>query len=174
MKRIEFCIPIDCMRGNLSGRQLMSYTEDGGKAYDAPDGVKTSAINYQPRLVAAKVSRTGVKYFIVRTRSSVNMTANARLNMALMGGAGAIYAALLSDKTSAIYAACINAWAESREDTTFRAFMIRKIRPALAAKESTITIADGVTIDNPWQTSGTPNVPVTADVLTKFAPILTN
>lgn len=152
----------------------MSYTENGGKAYDAPDGVKTSAINYQPRLVAAKVSRTGVKYFIVRTRSSVNMTTNARRNMALMGGAGAIYAALLSDKTSAIYAACINAWGESREHTTFRAFMIRKIRPALAAKESTITIADGVIIDNPWVTSGTPNVPVSAAVLAKFAPMLNN
>lgn len=172
MRRIVYCIPIDYMRGNLSGSQVLEYTAQGGAAYDAPDGVKTSALNYQPRMIAARVRRTDLRYFIVRTRSSVNMTAAMRRSMAVMGGAGALYASLLNMKTSNVYRSCVQAWTASTGRKTFRQFMVSRLMAGLAAKDSPIDIDGVVSIDNPWQTSGSTNVPVSQDVKTKFDSIL--
>lgn len=174
MKRIIYSAPVESMSGNLSGRQNLTYGGQGVEAYDIQTGSRVSADVYQPRIVAACGGRWRRNYFSVRTRSTVNMTARARLTMALMGGAGAIYAALLSDKTAQIYNDCVTAWESSGNTESFRAFMIRIIRPALSAKSATITIAQGVTIVNPWISSATPNVPVSQAVLDKFADVLSN
>lgn len=170
MKQIEFMNPVRWMRGNLSGRQDIEY--NGGRGYSAPTNQKTSADAYQPRLIAKVIqpySRKRKKYFQVRTRTSVNMTAANRANLATMGGAGALFASLVSDKTSSIYTACVQAWTMSGVGNTLRAFMFPLLRAGLAAKDETIVIANGVSIVNPWVSSATPNVPVSQDILTKFA-----
>lgn len=170
MKQIEFVNPVRWMRGNLSGRQDIEY--NGGRGYSAPTDQKTSADVYQPRLIAKVLrpySRNRKKYFQVRTRTSVNMTAANRANLATMGGACALFAGLLNEKSAPIYIACMQEWKRSGVESSFRSFMIPTLRAGLAAKDETIVIASGVSIVNPWTSETTPNVPVSPDVLTKFA-----
>lgn len=166
MKRIEYICPIDCIHGNISGRQDIEY--DGADAYSILDGSKVSSNNYQARLIAAGRSAFGgykLRYFSVRTRTSVNMTARMRSNLALMGGSGALFASLISDKTSAIYAQCV---AACPAKMPLRMFIVPLLRSGLAAKNANIVIADNVSIVNPWVSSATPNVPVSSAILDKF------
>lgn len=174
MKRIEYISPVDYIRGNISGRQSLTYGEGETRAYGAPSGEKTAANGYQPRLVA-KVAHLyepwRIKYFQVRTRSSINMTAAMRHNLALMGGVGALVGWLLRHKESEIYAACL---AACPKHCSVRQLVSPALRAGLDQKSAIITIADGVTIVNPWVSSETPNVPVTAEVLAKFSSELSN
>lgn len=166
MKRIEYICPIDCIHGNISGRQDIEY--NGADAYSIPDGSKVSSNNYQARLIAAGRNTFGgykLRYFSVRTRTTVNMTNRMRLNMALMGGSGALFASLISDKTSAIYAQCV---AACPAKMPLRMFIVPLLRSGLAAKNANIVIANNVSIVNPWVSSDTPNVPVTSAILDKF------
>lgn len=175
MKLIGYMMPVDYMRGNLSGRQFLEYG-DGKTAYEAIEaGSRGSAANYQPRLVARVVRLdrpTMLRNFQVRTRHSVNMSATMRLNLALMGGVGAIFAAVVSDKTSAIYNDCVQACPKGM---TLRGWMSPIIRQGLAAKNSTLAIADGIAIQNPWISGGTGSpVTIPQSVLDKFASELSN
>ena len=158
------------MRGNLSGRQSLEYTEQGGAAYDAPDGEKTSAANYEPRLVAmhTELPNRRRNYFQVRTKTSVNMTSPMRKSLAGMGGAGAIYAALVNDRSSLIYSQCA---AAKPRGVTMRQFVLPSVMATLSDKASRATIAEGVYIDNPWRVAS-PNVPVSAAIISKFASVL--
>ena len=162
------------MRGNISGRQDLTYTPQGGDAYSVPDDEKAAASGYSPRVVA-KVLRYGyrnaLKYFQVRTRSSVNMTGSMRATLALMGGSGALYAAIVRDKTSAIYTSCV---AACPSDKTLRAFLIPIIRAGLSAKDERITITTGLYIVNPWTSSEPPTVNISAEILDKFSSVLSN
>lgn len=159
--------PVDWMRGKLSGNQLLTY--DTHSAYDTQTGDVVAADNYQPRLIA-KVkgiyTPRKIRFFQVRTRTTVNMTAAAKRNLALMGGVGALFGSLVSDKSSAIYVA-VNAVCP--KGMTLRAFLAPIIRTALAAKLPHIEIADGMEIVNPWVSTDTPNVPVSQVILDKFA-----
>lgn len=154
------------MRGNISGKQSIEY--NGGDAYSIPAGQKVPADTYSPRLIA-KVLRapysTRIKYFQVRTRTTVNMTTKMRFNLALMGGSGALFAALVSDKTTEIYTSCVNACPKGY---TLRAFMFPLLRAGLAAKDSTIVIASGVFITNPWVYNGTQTLQLPANIISKF------
>ena len=167
MKRIQYMAPVDWMRGKLSGNQSLTY--DTHSAYDTQTGDVVTADNYQPRLVA-KVKGINtprkVRFFQVRTRTSVNMTAAAKRNLALMGGVGALFGSLVSDKSSAIYVAVS---ALCPKGITLRAFLAPIVRAALAAKMANIEIGDGVIIVNPWVSTDTPNVPVSQLILDKFA-----
>ncbi len=167
MKRIQYMAPVDWMRGKLSGNQSLTY--DTHSAYDTPTGDVVAADNYQPRLIAkvrGMYTPRKIRYFQVRTRSTVNMTAAAKKNLALMGGVGALFGSLVSDKSSAIYIA-VSALCPKK--MTLRAFLAPIIRAALAAKMTNIEIAEGVTIVNPWVSTETPNVPVSPVILNKFA-----
>lgn len=168
-KRIEYIAPIESVRGSLSIYEKQSY--QSGSGYDVPVGTKEEAVAYIPRLVAKKM-RSGRNFYNVRTRTAVNMTSNNKRNLAAMGGACALFASLISDKSAAIYNACVMSAMSSGK--TLRAFMIPKLRAALLAKNARISIADGVEIDNPWIYSGEPNVPVSNEILTKFASELSN
>ena len=174
VKRIEYISPIDYIRGSLSGSQTPLYTSNEVKGYSVPVGDIEPAVNYKPILVA-KILRpydlNRIKIFQVRTRTSVNMTANQHRNLALMGGVGALVASLLRNKTAAIYGACV---AATPKGYTLRGFVSPLIRAGLAAKSASITIADGVTIVNPWISNETPNVPVSQIILDKFADELSN
>lgn len=163
------------MRGNLSGRQFLKYG-DGENAYEAIEaGSQGAATNYQPRLVARVVrlnSPTMLRNFQVRTRHSVNMTAAMKHNLALMGGVGAIFAAVVSDKTSVLYNDCVQACPRKM---TLRGWLTPIIRQGLAAKNSTLAIADGVAIQNPWVSGGSGSqVTIAQSVLDKFASELSN
>ena len=160
------------MRGNISGRQPIEYA--GGDAYSITDGDRVSSDNYQPRMVAAVrglYSKRRVKYFSVRTKTTVNMSVKMRESMAIMGGAGAIFASLIRNKETLIYAQCV---AAKPVEMTLRAFVFPLLKSALTVKAANIAIADGVSIVNPWVSSDTPNVPVDADVLDKFSSVLSN
>lgn len=174
MKRIEYISPVDYIRGNISGRQTLTYGEGETSAYGAPSGEKTAANDYQPRMVA-KVAHLyepwRIKYFQVRTRSSINMTATMRHNLALMGGVGALVGSLLRHKESAIYAACL---AACPKYCSVRQLVSPALRAGLDQKSAEIAIADGVSIVNPWVSSDTPNVPVSAEIIAKFSSELSN
>lgn len=162
------------MRGALAPRQTLTYTENGAPAYDVPTGETMSARDYQSILVA-KVARLGsanrLQYFQIRTRSTVNMTAAFRHNCALMGGVGALFAALVRDKSAQIYKDCVRV---KPAGMTLRAFLSPILRNGLAAKDTAIVVASGVSIVNPWVSSATPNVPVSAALLDKFSSELSN
>lgn len=166
VKRIEYIMPIDFIRGNISGRQDLKYS--GGDAYALPANSRVSADSYQPRMIARVMwqKRQRMKYFQVRTRTTINMSAATRLNMALMGGTGALVGSLLSNKTSTIYQSCLSLVPKGK---TLRGFISPIIRAGLSAKEESIVIGIGVKIVNPWVSSATPNVPVTQDIINKFA-----
>lgn len=93
MKRIEFVAPVESMRGNLSGSQKLDYRENNNPAYEAPDG-DAHALNYQPRYVGAKRAKNGLKYFIVRTKSTTKLNAKTRKAMAILGVVAAMKSAL--------------------------------------------------------------------------------
>lgn len=158
------------MRGNISGRQDIEYGA-AAKAYDVPVGSKVAASNYNPIIVAKLIDRSRLKYFQVRTRTSINMTQAMRNNLARMGGSAAIYAALIADKTTSIYNACVSV---CPADVTLRQFVLPIIRQGLTVKDARISIADGVYIVNPWVSSETPNVPISQAILDKFADVLSN
>lgn len=168
-KRIVYMAPVDAMSGSLSGRQELQYGEPTKKAYDVPTGEKVAASNYQPRVVAIYSSRKRVKYFQVRTRFSINMTSATRLNMASMGGAGAIYAAIVSDKTTQLYRECLNA---RPAGVTLRKWIISIIRPALAAKTADIVLANGLVLSNPWHPGTGVTVNISQSVYEKFSAVL--
>ena len=164
-------LPSAYIRGNMSGRQELVYTEQGGGAYDGQLNKLNPALNYSPRLIGYKHAN-GRNYFAVRTKSSVNLSERAKHNFALMGGSGALFASLIADKTSLIYTACMGAWSHSGTGSTFRSFIISRLRDGLAAKDEVITIAPSVFIVNPWMSTETPNVPVTNEIYNKFLGLL--
>lgn len=159
-------MPVESLSGNLSGRQQLKY--DGGRAYETT--MPTQADAYEPRMVAFHSNRRG-NYFCVRTKYTANITERSRVNLALLGGSGAIYSAIVRDKSSAIYAQCV---AAKPRQLTLRAFLVPLLRVGLAGKVENITIADGLSIVNPWVSSAAPSVQVPQNVLDKFAPVLSN
>lgn len=165
-------MPVQYVRGNLSGRQVLRY--DGGLAYELPDESVASADDYQPRFIARVVhlgKRNQFNGFQIRTKTSVNMTANMRRSMAVLGGAGALFSSLLNMKSSNIYKACVHACPKGQ---TLRSFMIPLLKDGLSQKSAQLTIASGVTIVNPWISSDTPNVPIRSAIIDKFASELSN
>ena len=173
MKIVEFIAPVEAIRGNMSGRQNLLYPTNDNKAYEGPVGSVNYARNYSPRFVGAKIAKSGKKYFTVRTKSANHLTAKSKKAMALLGGAGALYAALL--KSSTLKAQAEAVWVKAQElgDTrTFRAFMMYYFRNALIAHSETITLTiagSTVSIDNPWRkVNGTLNLPVSQGIRMKF------
>lgn len=183
-KRIEFIAPVESIRGNMSGRQDLVYAENDNKAFEAPQGQVNYARNYTPRFVGAKRASDGRKYFSVRTKNGVNLSAKSMKAMALLGGTGAIYAAIVNSDTlrngvEMVYLFLIDRTRQGLsggipEDTTFRQYVSGVIRTALLNKAATITFAGGagvqpVNINNPWGTGGTgTNISVSQNVLVQF------
>lgn len=173
MKRIEFLAPVEAMRGNLSGSQILTY-EGGKKAWDAEDN--GAAENYDNRYIGAKRIKNGKKFFSLKTKSTTSLGANSRLAMAAFGGAcslakaaGSVLAILtdlqdiyLSKKQMGLIPANIG----------FRNWLQTCVYPMLKGKTSSVTITDGVhsvTINNPWIEGGSGTaVTVPADIKTKF------
>lgn len=173
MKRIAYIAPIDYLSGKLSENQSIVYNADGATAWEAGAGVH-SAIGYRPRLVAVQRPSSDKRYFFVRAAATVNNSATQLLNLAAMGGTGAIFASILRQKTLQPYNNIYNAYASERRKISLRKWCSRIIRAALIAKSAVITFADGVTINNPWQSqSQTVGAEIPASVITKFNAQLT-
>ena len=168
MKRIEYLAPIDYMSGNLSGRQDLTYTENDTQAYDIPVGHSVDANNYKPRIIGNYIAKSNRRYFMVRTRSTVNATDTYRRNLAISGGTYAVFYAIVRENT--IYNVCVQAWKADSPSKTLRKYMCNIIRAALAAKNATIEIGSA-RIDNPWLVS-TPNIQVKQTIIDKFAEYL--
>ena len=175
MKRIEFIAPVEAMRGNLSGKQDLRYAENDNKAYDGPLGSVNYARNYSPRFVGAKIAKNGKKYFTVRTKSASHLTKRAKKAMALLGGTGALYAAIVKNKSSQLYQQLYAQWlrfVDMGSTNNFRQSLSGAIREALAASDSLVTYAgpNGVIqFKNPWYDgSQTTDARVSQSILTKF------
>ena len=95
-----------------------------------------------------------------------------RLNLALMGGVGTIFASIVSDKTSQLYNDCALACPKGM---TLRRWIAPLLRQGLAAKDADIIIADGIVIANPWVSGGGGSpVIIPQSILDKFASELSN
>lgn len=173
-KRIEFIAPVEAIRGQLSGRQNLLYAENDNKAYEGPVGSKNYARNYTPRFVGAKIASSGKKYFSVRTKSCNHLTAKAKKAMALLGGAGALYAGILAAKGTT-YANLYAQWIELTamgETRSFRTCIMAAIRVALQSGAENVIYAGprgAVTFKNPWYDGTMTSDAMVSDlILTKF------
>lgn len=182
MKRIEFIAPVEAIRGNISGAQKLQYAENNNPAYDGPVGSVNYARNYSPRFIGAKRAKDGLKYFSVRTKTANHLTPKAKKAMALMGGTGAIIAAILRDKTTPLYVALYAQFLKLQEygsKKSFRKTLTDLILPALKAKQAVITLTGPnapVSFNNPWVSGGTAsyNVTISSAILVKFWSELAN
>lgn len=181
MKRIEFIAPVEAMRGNLSGAQNLKYPTQNNKAFESPEGSVNYARNYSTRFIGAKRASDGLKYFAVKTKTATHITARSLMAMALLGGAGAMYAALVRDKSSDIYANIYAQWVELQNygsTKTFRRYVMDNFRQALATKSSNATFAGprgSITVYNPWiSNTQTTGVQVSNSILAKFWAQLSN
>lgn len=172
MKRIEFIQPVESMRGSFGAKQDLRYQENNNKAFESPEGKVNYAKNYQPTFIGAKMARTGVKYFAVKTKSATKNTAAWRLVAALMGAVSAIYGWCIKQlnimsQLSAQYALA----AEQGFEGTLRKFIIDGVRTSLAAKAATITVVGPtatVTLgNNPFSTAAEA-ITIPAKLLAKF------
>lgn len=103
-RSIEFLAPVEAMRGNLSGDQKLTYPTQNNAAFEAPNTGRVYANNYQTRYIGAKRSSDGKKYFAVKQRSAYYSTEAGKLRNALLGGSGALIAAMMkSDSFETVY-----------------------------------------------------------------------
>lgn len=176
-KRIEFIAPVEAMRGNLSGRQNLLYAENDNKAYYGPVGSKNYARNYTTRFIGAKRASDGRKYFSVKTKTANHLTPAAKSAMALMGGTGAIVAAIMRNKTLTPYVEAYAQWIELvnlGSTMTFRQTLTGWVRQGLATKSATIAFSGPravYSIQNPWISTEdqTVGAEVSTATLWKFA-----
>lgn len=167
--------PFDQASGNVSGKQLLKYALNNNPAYDSPVGRVNYARNYRTRYVAGIRSATGEGYIQVKKRAAVHLTQRAKLNMALLGATGAMYADIVRNKSTELYQNLYAQWLELQNlgnRKTFRQSISDAIRAGLQQKLAEIPYAGPrgvVNITNPWVYTGlTPNVTVGTDILVKF------
>lgn len=185
MRRIEFLAPVESMRGNLSGDQVLEYPADNNAAYFAPDNKRSYARNYGTRYIGAKRASTNLKYFNVRTRSAVLNSPEAKLQQAAFGAARIIFREL-SLASGEVYAVFMKIYAkESARYKTLAACICAYITRGLKMRSTSFVIGDPlataankVVVANPWTTDTPPvgavTVTLTKDVLIKFADALGN
>ena len=161
MKRIEFIAPVESMRGNLSGSQNLVYRENNNPAYEAPDG-DAHALNYQPRFVGAKVSKNGLKYFAVRTKSTTKLTNKSRMAMAVLGVTAAWKSALKTGH-AVDWAKLESMYVYAKEhgisvESTFNKWIANIMGQMLRYKVASRTLTQAsisVTLENPYSDSKT-------------------
>lgn len=183
MKRIEFIAPVEAMRGNLSGNQSLEYPTENNRAWDAPSEKREYAQNYQPRFIGAKVSRTGKKYFSVRTKSAVFMSPAVRKQQAVLSMSSVIANILMTDL--AIYASLRNLYlAYHQENWTFKRWLMDNIKDGLSNKKTIVFPSQGelaaIFVKNPYISTTQPSTAhdisdsVPTELLVKFWEQLAN
>lgn len=156
MKRIKFISPIEELSGNLSGKQDLKYPTNNNKAFESPEGSVNYARNYKSRFIGAVRRKDGLCYYSVKTKTATHITRKSLQAMALMGGIGACYAAIVRVKNSDIYGALLEQHlrlTETGMQKTFRKWLSEHLREMLVTKQQSHVIAGPagtVTIYNPW------------------------
>ena len=176
MKRIQFIAPVESIRGNMSGNQVLKYAEHDNPAYESPRGQVNYARNYRPSFIGARRAKDGLTYFAVKTKTAVNMTAKSVQAMAFLGGTGAIVGAILASKSAAPYRSLVAVWeyakAHGQDGVSLRKFASDIIRRALMDGAQNITATGGgasFSIKNPWYDgSMTTGAQVSQAVLAQF------
>lgn len=180
MKRIEFIAPVESMRGNLSGKQELVYAQNDNPAFDAPEG-RQYARNYSARYIGAKRSKDLLKYFQVRRKSATFISDTTKAAMAAFGGAAALVAVILKDKTSYLYTQFAELMAIVRRNGftgSMRQYITEGLVAGLRSKMQNIIFEAGlgqpgtevsVIIANPWvATSMTDGAKLTDAIRQKF------
>lgn len=141
MKKLNVAYPFESMQGKLGTKQDLRYAENDNKAFYSPEGKVNYARNYKPVMVAARVARTGLNYFAIKTKAAFKNTAESRLLCALMGATSAIYGWVIKQLTlmSQLYTQYGFAVKEGFNGT-FRKWIVNGLRDALASKAATLTI----------------------------------
>lgn len=179
MKRIEFIAPVEAMRGNLSGKQDgLVYPQADNKAYESPLGSVNYAKNYRPSFIGAKRAKDGLKYFSVKTKTAIHLTTKSKKQMAVLGGAGACFAAIMANPTQSmlVESAYRYAYGLDRPTESLRQFLMKKIMKALTLRrEKLFTLqytSQGaeVSVSNPWIEYGdtTTRCRISGEVLDRF------
>ena len=160
------------MSGLLGTKQDLRYAENDNKAFESPAGRVNYARNYQPGVVAARVARTGLKYFAIKTKTAFKASVKALKQCAVMGASSAIYGisianASLKAQLDAVYALAKAAGYEG----TFHKFVTGFIRAALENYAATIVVAfQGTSVNlgnNPF-TSAETAIAISSKMLVKF------
>lgn len=170
MRRVEYIVPIDAMRGSLCERQVLEYAESNNPAWYAPDGLQP-ALNYKPILVVAK--RDKQRYYMVRTKSSARVDNSSKMSWAVFGGACALFGGI--NGSTSIKNQLMNIYRAASPNVKFRRWCFNALRPMLQNKALSCTFGSGasaVTLLNPWQNSGSSTVNVDADIYNKFVNFL--
>ena len=172
MKRIRYAFPIESMSGVLGSKQDLRYAENDNKAFESPQDKVNYARNYQPRCVAARVTKSGLNYFAVKTKSAFKNTAALRKQNALMGATSAIYGISIKDVSKLTTLQQMFAALQTQGyKGTFHKFVSDFIRADLAANVPQISATVGaMTVNlgnNPYTTEGTA-IEIKQDMLVKF------
>lgn len=185
MKRIEFVLPVESMRGNLSGEQTLVYAQNNNPAYEAPNGTQY-ARNYQGRYIGSKVSKSGLKYFNVKTKSATVLNDSTRLTMGTLAAVSAIRSALMKDHAQDYAQIIANLVMEVTQGIlsgtgkrTVMSLFFEKVSAMLQGMQDTVTFTGStpVVVSNPWcavQTSGSVVLTISQPVWVKYAPLFYN
>lgn len=193
-RRIEFLAPVEAMRGNLSGKQVLKYPTKDNSAWEAPSDKKSYATNYNTRYIGSKVSATGLKHFSVRQRSAIMNSPAQRQAQALLAASKLLTDAVLKNIQWAVPIArnFLEFWRDGNYDAmqpafissdrgatlsaTIRRYFMRNIRELLLQPKAELLTfiprtGSNMLLSNPWNKSTnasayTPNLP--QDQLVKF------
>lgn len=161
-KIIAPAFPIEEIRGKLAGSQQLEYAENNNAAYDSPLGKRNYARNYKTCLVACKRASDGKQYFQIKTKSAIGMTVKSKKRMALLGGAGAVYAAITRNPDVMLRLQAAYGYEKSVGATTaktLRAFVTNEVMKGLSRKMQTVftareSMSQTLVINNPWVPGG--------------------
>lgn len=175
MRRIEFLAPVEAMRGNLSGKQSLLYPSHDNAAFDAPEG-RQYARNYNTRYIGAKRSSDNFKFFSVKTKAAVKVTAASKLNMALLGVSSVIANLIKRDMSTLGTLEGLYINSGDAAGISFKGWLMRFIRDGLQAKRnfvfSVYDQAASVVYLNPYVNSPFPEAHAVQnfpdDMLVKF------
>lgn len=172
-KRAQFAPGFAELRGNISGRQKLVYPTNDNKAFDGPIDGKNYARNYRASVIVSQRARDGKFYYSIRTKSMNHLTTKSKKAMALLGGAGAIYAAIL--KNASILAGIQAQYAavqELGEKRSFRKYVMDSVRLGLIRHDLNFMFAgpaQAVTVNNPWvKMTGDLNISISNEIRVKF------
>ena len=175
MKKITYIEPVSNAQGSLTPKKKLEYALNDNPAFYAPRGQKEKARNYQTIYVGHKRNASGRNYFSVRGKTSVTLTPARLRQMAIIGGAGAMYSAIVANKSSALYIAILAAYnAEPiAERPTFKKYVMSVLQKMLHNYMPMNYFYNRITgtytyVQSPWNYEGTGNVHISSDIIVKF------
>lgn len=183
-KRIEFLAPVEAMRGNLSRtKQNLLYADNNNPGWDAPEGKRSYARNYEPIFVGAKRAKDGKKYFQIKTRTAVTISPKVKTNMALLGASAELANVITADLR--IFPDLQDLYVQNHpEGWSFKRWMMKYIREGLATKSAFAFPSAGALaakfVKNPYISTTQPSSAVdiseyySKELLVKFWPQLAN